>query len=56
MLTDFSARAQCSVPDGISLEEIQVGNKLEVELEDVNVYTRKIQVKVLRRLKMSGVV
>jgi hypothetical protein len=54
MLTDFSARAQCPVPDGMSLEEIQAGDRLEVELEDVNVYTRKIQVKVLRRLEMPG--
>lgn len=46
-LTDFSARAQCSVPDEMDLEEIKVGDTVKVELEHVNVYDRKIQVKVV---------
>lgn len=52
VLTDFSARARCSIPDGMNLEEIQAGGKLEVELEDVNVYSRKIQVKSIRQLEV----
>jgi exoribonuclease R len=54
MLTDFTARAQCSVPDDMDLERIQEGDKLEVELENVNVYTRKIEVKAVRRLEVHG--
>jgi hypothetical protein len=48
MLTELTARAHCSFPEDMDLEKIQIGDKLEVELEDVNVYTRKIQVKALR--------
>lgn len=47
MLTDFSTRAQCSVLDETNLEEIQVGETLTVELEHINVYERKILVKVV---------
>jgi exoribonuclease R len=47
MLTDFAARAHCSVPDEINLEEIRVGETLQVELEHINVYERKIQVRVV---------
>ena len=46
MLTDFQTRAQCSVPDEMNLEEIELGEILNVELEHINVYERKIQVKV----------
>jgi exoribonuclease R len=54
MLTDFSTRAQCSLPEKMNVEDIQVGDKLQVELEDVNVYHRKIQAKALRRLEVPG--
>jgi hypothetical protein len=46
-LTDFSAGAQCSLPDEMDLAAIQVGETLKVELEHINVYERKIQVKVV---------
>ena len=47
MLTDLSTRAQCFVSDEMDLEEIQVGQTLNVELEHINVYERKIVVKVV---------
>ena len=47
ILTDFSTRAQCSVSDEMNLEEIHVGEIFQVALEHINVYERKIQVKVI---------
>ncbi len=47
MLTDFSSRAHCSIPDEMDLENFKVGETLDVELEHINVYERKIQVKVV---------
>lgn len=47
MLTDYMARAQCSIPEDMNLEDIKVGETINVELENINVYERKIQVKAV---------
>lgn len=50
-LPTFLARAKSmsTLPDGLTLGELKSGDKLEVELEDVNVFSRSIGVKVLGR-------
>ncbi|KAG0651140.1 cyt-4 [Hyphodiscus hymeniophilus] len=47
MLTDFSTRAHCSILDEMDLEKIQLGETLDVELDHIDVYERKIQVKIV---------
>ena len=49
-LPTFLARARSTLKPDSTLGEIKPGDKLEVELEDVNVYFRSIDVKILARL------
>lgn len=50
IVSDFRTIATCEYPDWISPEEIKIGDILEVELADINVYHSQLKFKPLRRL------
>lgn len=52
-LPTFLAGAICELPDDPSFVNIKEGDRLEVELEDVNVFSRSIRVKALRHLDID---
>jgi exoribonuclease R len=53
IVSDFRTIATCEYPDWISPEEIKIGDILEVELADINVYHSQLKFKPLRRLDSS---
>jgi hypothetical protein len=54
LLDAFLVGSQFEIPEWINIGEIQPGEKYEVELEDINVYSRNILVKLLRRVDNSS--
>jgi exoribonuclease R len=50
LLTTFLSQASCDAKDLADLQDIKDRDYLEVELTNVDIYSRKIEVKALRRL------
>ena len=53
ILTDFLASSICDFPEWSNPESLKEGDRLEVEIVDVNTYERRIKVKALRSLEST---
>jgi hypothetical protein len=53
-MAPFLTTAFCPISSLPDQEEVKPGDKLEVELSDVNTYSLKIEVKALRRLTSNS--